>query len=140
MLANSEQTGLAPDEAARLLAPFAATSRTLQEPDPDREPKRIAAYSGNIVLYISILMFGQFVMMGVMEEKASRVVEVVLSRAPPRRVLAGKVSTDLPHQSGEKGSRASATRAPSCRTSLRQWLRGMSPTTHPHEQYLALQR
>jgi ABC-2 type transport system permease protein len=85
------ELGLTADEAARLLAPAAAASRTIQEPDPDREPKRIAAYSGNVVLYISILMFGQFVMMGVMEEKASRVVEVVLSRAPPQRVLAGKV-------------------------------------------------
>jgi ABC-2 type transport system permease protein len=46
---------------------------------------------GSILLYISILMFGQFVMMGVMEEKQSRVVEVVLSRTRPRRLLAGKV-------------------------------------------------
>jgi ABC-2 type transport system permease protein len=63
----------------------------LREPDPDAEPKRIAAYAGNLVLYISILMFGQFVLMGVMEEKSSRVVEVVLSRARPRHLLAGKV-------------------------------------------------
>jgi ABC-2 type transport system permease protein len=44
-----------------------------------------------MLLYISILMFGQFVMMGVMEEKQTRVVEVVLSRARPTQVLIGKV-------------------------------------------------
>jgi ABC-2 type transport system permease protein len=36
-------------------------------------------------------MFGQFVMMGVMEEKQPRVVEVVLSRVKPTQVLIGKV-------------------------------------------------
>lgn len=86
-----DELGLTPEEEARLLAPVSLPSRTLQDPNPDAEPRRIAAYSGNVVLYISILMFGQFVMLGVMEEKASRVVEVVLSRAPPRRVIAGKV-------------------------------------------------
>ena len=44
-----------------------------------------------MVLYISILIFGQFVLMGVMEEKQNRVVEVVLSRVRPSQVLAGKV-------------------------------------------------
>jgi len=44
-----------------------------------------------LLLYISILMFGQFVMMGVMEEKQTRVVEVVLSRVKPTQVLTGKV-------------------------------------------------
>ena len=43
------------------------------------------------MLYMSILIFGQFVLMGVMEEKQSRVVEVVLSRTEPNRLLAGKI-------------------------------------------------
>ena len=42
-------------------------------------------------MFIAINMFGQFVLLGVMEEKSSRVVEVVLSRARPSEVLAGKV-------------------------------------------------
>ena len=36
-------------------------------------------------------MFGQFVLMGVMEEKQNRVVEVVLSRVTPTQVLTGKI-------------------------------------------------
>jgi ABC-2 type transport system permease protein len=86
-----EELGLTTAEAERIVAPAQPSDRTLRTPDPDAEPKRIAAYTGNIVLYMSILLFGQFVMMGVMEEKSSRVVEVVLSRAAPRRLLAGKV-------------------------------------------------
>lgn len=83
--------GLSPDEAARLLAPPPPPSRSLHEPEPADVPKQIASYVGSILLYISILMFGQFVMMGVMEEKQSRVVEVVLSRTRPTMLLAGKV-------------------------------------------------
>jgi len=83
--------GLDPAEASELLSPAPLDSRTLTEPDPEAGPKQVAAYAGSFVLYISIIMFGQFVMMGVMEEKSSRVVEVVLSRVRPHQLLAGKV-------------------------------------------------
>jgi ABC-2 type transport system permease protein len=83
--------GLSSEDATRLLAPPPLDTRTLNEPDPEAGPKRVAAYAGSFILYISILMFGQFVMMGVMEEKSSRVVEVVLSRVRPHELLAGKV-------------------------------------------------
>ena len=63
----------------------------LEEPDPNDQPRQVAAFVGLMVLYISILMFGQFVLMGVMEEKQNRVVEVVLSRVRPTSILAGKV-------------------------------------------------
>jgi len=42
-------------------------------------------------MYMAILMFGQFVMLGVLEEKSNRVVEVVLSRVQPHQILTGKV-------------------------------------------------
>jgi ABC-2 type transport system permease protein len=85
------ELGLSAEEVGRLLDPLSFSSRVLQEPDPEDEPRRVAAYAGLMVLYISILVFGQFVLMGVMEEKQNRVVEVVLSRVRPRQVLAGKV-------------------------------------------------
>jgi ABC-2 type transport system permease protein len=83
--------GLSTEEATSLLNPPPLDARTLSPPDPEAGPKRVAAYAGSFVLYISILMFGQFVMMGVMEEKSSRVVEVVLSRVRSHELLAGKV-------------------------------------------------
>ena len=85
------ELGLTPDEAQSLLAPPTPGSRTLREPDPETEPRRIGAFIGSILLYMSILMFGQFVMMGVVEEKSSRVVEVLLSRVRPTQILVGKV-------------------------------------------------
>jgi ABC-2 type transport system permease protein len=44
-----------------------------------------------MILYVSVLMWGQMVMMGVIEEKNSRVVEMVVSSVTPVRLLAGKL-------------------------------------------------
>jgi ABC-2 type transport system permease protein len=85
------ELGLSEQDVAQLLAPPPLDSTTLREPDPDSGAKEFAGYAGNLVLFFFIVMFGQFILMGVMEEKASRVVEVVLSRAQPRQLLTGKV-------------------------------------------------
>jgi len=52
----------------------------------------VAAFVGTLVLYVSILMFGQFVAMGTVEEKQNRVVEVILARVRPWQILVGKVA------------------------------------------------
>ena len=85
------ELGLEPAEAAGLVAPPAPEDRVLEPPSEDEMPRAIGAQAGVFVLYMSILIFGQFVLMGVMEEKQSRVVEVVLSRTEPNRLLAGKI-------------------------------------------------
>lgn len=87
----AEDLHVDPDDVARLVNPVTTTERRLVAPDPEEGPRRVAAVAGMILLYISILMFGQFVLMGVMEEKQNRVVEVVLSRATPVQVLTAKV-------------------------------------------------
>jgi ABC-2 type transport system permease protein len=86
-----EQLGISPEEATALLVPEPLAQRSLKAPDPEAEPRRIAAMGGSILLYAAILMFGQFVMLGVLEEKSNRVVEVVLSRVQAHQILVGKV-------------------------------------------------
>jgi ABC-2 type transport system permease protein len=44
-----------------------------------------------LVLFFCITIFGAMVLNGVLEEKASRVVEVLLARIPARALLAGKI-------------------------------------------------
>ena len=86
-----EELGLTDEEMIRLVAPTQLTQRTLVAPDPEEEPRRIAAFIGAFILYVSIIVFGQFVAVGTVEEKQNRVVEVVLSRVKPAQVLVGKV-------------------------------------------------
>jgi ABC-2 type transport system permease protein len=83
--------GLSAEDAARIVAPPPLDERVVAEPDPEDTPRRVGAQIGAILLYMAILIFGQFIMMGVMEEKQSRVVEVVLSKVKPERLLTGKI-------------------------------------------------
>lgn len=60
--------------------------------DSDLENARsLIAYGGMFLLYLAILMFGNWTLMGIAEEKASRVVEVLLSTVKPWQLLAGKI-------------------------------------------------
>jgi ABC-2 type transport system permease protein len=89
---NLENLGLSADDIAAVQDPAPLSVSTIEDPDPQEEAKRGAAFFGAIALYVSIIMFGQFVAMGTVEEKQNRVVEVVLSRVRPWQVLVGKVA------------------------------------------------
>lgn len=86
-----DDLGLSANEAQELLAPEPPAERRLEPEDPDQVGRIVAGYITIFVLYITILVFGQFVMMGVTEEKSSRVIEVVLSKVRPESILAGKI-------------------------------------------------
>ena len=65
---------------------------TALDPDADADGQRvIAAIIGVGVLYSLLILFGQFVAQGVVEEKASRVVELLLATMRPWQLLAGKI-------------------------------------------------
>jgi ABC-2 type transport system permease protein len=84
--------GLSDAEISAVQEPAPVSVRTVEEAEPQEEAKRAAAFAGAIALYVSIIMFGQFVAMGTVEEKQNRVVEVVLARVSPWQVLVGKVA------------------------------------------------
>jgi ABC-2 type transport system permease protein len=71
--------------------PAQISVRTLVVPDPEERPRRVAAFAGVLVLFGTILTFGQFVAIGTVEEKQNRVVEILLSRVKASQVLVGKV-------------------------------------------------
>jgi ABC-2 type transport system permease protein len=65
---------------------------TALDPDADEHNQRIAAaLIGVGVLYGLLILFGQFVAQGVVEEKSSRVVELLLATMKPWQLLAGKI-------------------------------------------------
>jgi ABC-2 type transport system permease protein len=84
--------GLSEADITAIQEPAPVSVRTLEETDIQEEAKLGAAFVGALLLYVSIIMFGQFVAMGTVEEKQNRVVEVVLSRVQPWQVLVGKVA------------------------------------------------
>jgi ABC-2 type transport system permease protein len=69
------------------------TTTTLHAPDrPEADDAAtVVAYAGSLLLLMSLAVYGQWVVGGVVEEKNSRVVEVVLAAVRARDLLAGKV-------------------------------------------------
>ena len=65
------------------------------ETDPgiirELEPAALFAGLASTLLFALLFIFGQFVAQGIVEEKQSRVAEVVLSSVSARRVLGGKI-------------------------------------------------
>jgi ABC-2 type transport system permease protein len=53
--------------------------------------KRGLGYAGGFLIYIFIFMFGSQVMRGVLEEKTSRIVEVIVSSVSPFQLMMGKI-------------------------------------------------
>jgi ABC-2 type transport system permease protein len=61
---------------------------------PEKEPSDAAilvAYAGSLLLLMSLAVYGEWVVNGVVEEKNNRVVELVLSAVRPSHLLVGKV-------------------------------------------------
>ena len=67
-------------------------SSPLLAPDPDRDSKAAVAFVAVLLLYGQLFGYGIWVASGVIEEKSSRVVEVLLSAIRARQLMAGKIA------------------------------------------------
>lgn len=80
-----------PGEVGREIAQ-AAPDVTALEPEPERDSAQVVAgFVAGILLFISLMTAGQLVAQGVVEEKSSRVVELLLATVRPWQLMAGKV-------------------------------------------------
>jgi ABC-2 type transport system permease protein len=84
--------GISPDDLSAVLAPAPVENVELgivKGRSPDDET---AAFIMTLILFGAIATYGAMVLSGVVEEKASRTVEVLLARMPARNLLAGKIA------------------------------------------------
>ena len=88
-VASAAVVALRAADVAPLLVPPAITA--LEPPTEEDITALIFANAGIILMFIGIFSYGTWVLTGVVEEKQSRVVEVVLSTVRPRDLLVGKV-------------------------------------------------
>lgn len=51
----------------------------------------IASYAMGLIIYFFVFMYGAMVMRSVMEEKKSRIIEVIISSVKPSQLMAGKI-------------------------------------------------
>lgn len=86
-----EQEGVSGEGAERALAPPPLPVSALDEDAGERDEREFIAFAITLLLYGQLLTYGFWVAIGVVEEKSSRVVEVLLATVRPRHLLAGKV-------------------------------------------------
>jgi ABC-2 type transport system permease protein len=84
--------GASADEIDALLTQPSVEVRTLEPQDPNRDENAGIAFIAVLLAYGQLFGYGVWVATGVIEEKASRVVEILLSAIRPRQLLAGKIT------------------------------------------------
>jgi ABC-2 type transport system permease protein len=85
------QAGLDPNTVHRTVADTHVAVRSLQPADPAYKQRLALGLISMLLLYSSLQTFGTTVAQGVVEEKSSRVVELLLSAIRPWQLLFGKV-------------------------------------------------
>jgi ABC-2 type transport system permease protein len=88
---RAEAAGIDPDALLEMVAPVPLTNTELGQVAGRSADDETAALVMSILLFGSISTFGALVLSGVVEEKSSRTVEVLLATMPARHLLAGKI-------------------------------------------------
>jgi ABC-2 type transport system permease protein len=86
-----ERSGLPPDRIDEALNVQPLPVRALEPVDERRRQSSVVAFIGVLALYGQLFAYGYWVASGVVEEKASRVVEVLLATIRPSQLLRGKI-------------------------------------------------
>ncbi len=85
------QAGLTPGQAAIVATAKPLPVQSIHAPKKTRTSSEATALIGVILIFVVLTQYLTWTLMGVMEEKASRVVEVLLATVRPIQLLAGKV-------------------------------------------------
>ena len=95
LIADLQNSGLSAEVATLVLSSDRSLSvRALIAPEEEATSSNADDFLGLIgvvLMYMAIIVYGQMVMTGVIQEKSSRVVELLLATVRPQHLLAGKV-------------------------------------------------
>ena len=85
--------GLDPAKISEFMRPVGLSSKkvTTRGVEKDTGGTFILAYVLVLILYMTLIFYGQIILRGVIEEKTSRMVEIVLSSMRPFQLMAGKI-------------------------------------------------
>jgi ABC-2 type transport system permease protein len=85
--------GLDPAKISEYVRPVRLTTKkvTKRGVEKDTGGTFIISYFLVLILYMTLIFYGQIILRGVIEEKSSRVVEIILSSMRPFQLMAGKI-------------------------------------------------
>jgi len=91
ILDQADAIGLSPAELDRLFEPVQVSNRSIADDDKSSDVRSAVAFIGLFTAFLLPQIYGQLTMLSVVEEKSTRVVEVLLSHIRPRTLLIGKI-------------------------------------------------
>ena len=83
--------GTSEERIRELVSVKPATVELLSPPDENRERRKGFSMVATILLFMQLIGFGVWVSMSIIEDKSSRIVEIILAKIRPRSLLFGKV-------------------------------------------------
>jgi ABC-2 type transport system permease protein len=86
-----ERTGVPPDRVQEALDVKPLPVQALEPVNEHRRQNAVVAFVGVLALYGQLFAYGYWVASGVVEEKSSRVIEVLLATIRPSQLLRGKI-------------------------------------------------
>jgi ABC-2 type transport system permease protein len=90
-----QRAGVDPGEVSDIFAPTAFNVTPVDpnaiDPEENFGPRYLLATALVILMFMAVITYGQWVATSVAEEKASRVMELLITAATPRQLLLGKV-------------------------------------------------
>lgn len=89
--ASLDAAGLSEREQADVLAPPKWSVRALDPVDQEAEDKKALTLIGTFLLYGQLFGYGYWVAAAIVEEKTSRVIELLLAKSRPSALLTGKI-------------------------------------------------
>ena len=93
-----QQSGVPAEAVQRAIAPpafsvegtSAEAAKTTAETGPSGA-EYVISYVATILMFMAVVLYGTWIAQGVVEEKSSRIMEIMVNAATPRDLLAGKV-------------------------------------------------
>jgi ABC-2 type transport system permease protein len=86
-----QKAGVDPATVSEAVAAAKVDVHPLQHKDPNEGQKLAIGIIAGIAIYVALLVYGQAVAQGVVEEKTSRIVELLLTAIRPWQLMLGKV-------------------------------------------------
>jgi ABC-2 type transport system permease protein len=86
-----DEYGVAAEDQADVATGRPLDVQVLEPGDPNRDQNAAIAFIGVLLLYGQVFGYGVWVASGVIEEKSSRVVEILLSAMRARQLMTGKI-------------------------------------------------
>ncbi|MFM8431631.1 MAG: ABC transporter permease [Bacteroidota bacterium] len=86
-----KEAGIDPKKLASIKTDVSINTRDMEDKETNTPIASVLGFVGGLLIYLFIFVYGTMVMRGVLEEKTSRIVEVIISSVRPFELMMGKI-------------------------------------------------